>query len=289
MSENGDEVTNAQLLREIINNRNEFKACETRLLYKIEENNKEIKNLKEENNYLKSKVEQLEKISKKKNILVFGLELGNEEEIVEYTVNTLSQLLQININSTNDISNLYQVTTQHTKFIKIEFVSQFIKDKILKNGFKLKNTKLRIVNDLTYKEREDYKILKTYLNEVKTDPNNVCYIRKNQLIVNNVTYTAEELKETGLQEEENLSKSNSAPHTPSTKQRINQETLIQEENIPTKQIETEIHTDTNNINIAAAHSSKFEKGPKIFNKNLLSSIKNQNKLYRTRSNSNSNK
>ena len=53
---------------------------------------------------------------------------------------------------------------------------QIIKDKVVKNCHRITNTNLRIVNVLTYKER-DYKTLKTHLNEAKLNPNNIWYIK----------------------------------------------------------------------------------------------------------------
>lgn len=211
-------VTNNEILNEIIKSRNELKnlieATETRLLLKIEEEKQKINKLTQENESLKLKVEHLERESKKKNLIVFGLNKPSEEITPEFIINEIKQLVDVEINQ-SEISDLYTIGRGQNRPVKIELTNNFRKSLILKNCFKLKGTHIKIANDLTLKQRQEGQILRKHLNLARLDGNNRnCFIRRNKLIVDDISYSPEELEKNETEEDAAHSKPNSAPSTP---------------------------------------------------------------------------
>lgn len=187
------------LKEEIVRNGEEIKlaikASEANLLMKIEELNHRVSSLEVENCHLSNKIETLEILNKKNNIIIFGLdkpELQTPNQICQ----ELKNCLKIDVELT-DLNNAYPLkTTGEGKPIKVEFVSYLKKAEIFKNCKNLKGTGISIANDLTYKQRQENRILRSYLNSVRqTYPEDKTYIRGNKLFINNRAYTVEELEE----------------------------------------------------------------------------------------------
>lgn len=214
MANEWEKVVNI-LKEEITRNRKEIKsaieASESKLLLKIEELNHRINQLESENSTLSEKVEVLEKITKKNNIIVYGLE--NLEDISPTSIcRQLKNLLDVQI-SEADFNNIYRLKTQGKKPLKIEFISYFKKVEVLRNCNKLKNSGVTITNDFTYKQRCYNKILRNHLNKARENPSNQSYIKGNKLYINNRGYTVEELEENEQSHTEDRTV-NSAPSTP---------------------------------------------------------------------------
>ncbi|KAG5900603.1 hypothetical protein JTB14_017458 [Gonioctena quinquepunctata] len=113
-------------------------AAVRQILDEIQKSKDELKNTiiaKVENSALKNKLEILERDNKLNNIVIFfGLNKTNEE----VQANTIADELK--------------------KLLEIELSHQ--KKQILKNAAKLKGTKITISNDLTIKQREDFRTLR---------------------------------------------------------------------------------------------------------------------------------
>ncbi|CAG9817050.1 unnamed protein product [Phaedon cochleariae] len=222
MPDNAATVTNKLILDEIIKTRNELKnsieASEARLLLKLEEANDKINKLELENKILKDKVEYLEREAKRKNLIVFGLQKASDEITPEFICSELEELLDVRVNQ-SEISDLYTIGIGENRPLKIEFVNNFIKSKILKNCSKLKGTNIRIANDLTLKQRQDGQLLRKHLTLARlNDKNSNCFIRRNKLVVDNTSYSPEELEKSDTNEEI-VAKPNSAtpiPEVPNT-------------------------------------------------------------------------
>lgn len=194
--------------------KNIIEASEVRLLLKIEEGNKRITYLEEENRELKAKLEQIERQSKVNNIVIFGLNKPLPEISVEFLCSEIKKLLKVNL-LPSDINNFYPLGKTSGVPLKLELVSYLTKKDILKNTKLLKETGIYIAEDLTVKQRQEIKVLKTYLKEAKESQSYTkCYIRGNKLILNNTKYSLEELTE--LRKTKDESQVNSAPNTPNT-------------------------------------------------------------------------
>lgn len=207
------EVTNRQLLEEIVKTRSDLKnlieASETRLQMKFEILNNRIKTLEKENIKLNDKIEKLERESKKNNLVIFGLVKNSKEVTAASICNHIRQLLDVKLTET-EINNIYTLGKTENSPIKLELISYLKKREILGNCRKLKGTKTYITNDLTEKQREEVKILRTHLHQAKAHTDKKSYIKGNRLFVDNIAYTAEEL----LYNEHPKAKNNSAPLTP---------------------------------------------------------------------------
>lgn len=139
-----------------------------------------------------------ERARRKNNVVVFGLEIG--DQLVNNTISEINRLLELNIQE-QDINNIYYVGKQERKRgIVIEFVSYLKKLSIFKNVKKLKGTKVAIVNDLIPEDRLINKILVKHLKIAKQE-NKQARIRGNLLEIEGKKYTADQLENKGEEDE----------------------------------------------------------------------------------------
>lgn len=214
MSGNDKSLTLKQIHEDILRNRKEIKyqieASETRLLLKIEDLKSAVHKLEKENSELKTEVEKLKRENKKNNLMIFGLKTENKEVNTEYICRQLKSLIDVKLNESH-INDIYPLGKGKNRPVKVEFTSNTIKRNVLKNCFKLKGTNISITNDLTPQQRQEQKTLRKHLVLARQDKKN-CYIKNNQLYVENIIYSVEDLLETEYHEEVKI---NSAPATPS--------------------------------------------------------------------------
>lgn len=184
-----------KLLEEIKRNRTELKhfieASEVKILLKIEELNARVKALEKENEFNKNKIEFIERNLKKNTLLIYGLELEDDYTIEDVCEN-LGQLLEITI-SREDINDCIQLNIPNNP-IKLELISFLKKREIFKNCTKLKGTQIGITNDLTYKQRQENKILKKHLEKARQNKNQKSFIRGNRLVIGEEQFTVEVLE-----------------------------------------------------------------------------------------------
>lgn len=195
MSENEIKNEFNKLFEEIKKNKTDLKhfieASEIRILLKIEEINERVKTLEKENEGLKKKVEYMERDIKKNSILIYGLDL-EEDYTVDHVCTKLRNILEIPLSSL-DIND-YSILNIPKHPLKINFITNIKKREIFKNCKKLKGTNIGISNDLTYNQRQDYKILKEHLKVAREKKEQTAFIRNNKLHIGNDEYTVETLK-----------------------------------------------------------------------------------------------
>lgn len=171
---------------------------------------------------------QLERISRKNNVIVFGLQLDGSNLISE-TIDKLNTLLDLQL-TIKDINDIYRINKRTNSPIKIEFISYLNKKLVLSSTKKLKGTNIYINNDLCKEDQERQKILRMHVNEAKSKGYHA-YIRGGKLIVNNEAISPSKLQpqiesvDTDV-ETEPYALSNSAPSTPNPLRR--QQELIVE-------------------------------------------------------------
>lgn len=171
-----------KLKEEIIKElKNAILDSETRILSKIELVNGKVKKLEEENKELRGRVEYLERGSKKKNLVAFGL-VENREEV-----------------NPDNVCN---------KFSKVN---------VLSNCKKLKGKKITITQDLTKLQQARNKILRDHLKQIRSVSQDNCYIKGEKLYRNNKVYTVEDIIEIG---EDFIQQSNSAPQIPTADENL---------------------------------------------------------------------
>lgn len=213
------EITIDKIYEEILNSRFELKniieASEARVLLKIEELKNKVKTLEEENLSLKIRLEEVDRTKRKNNILLFGLERQAKEVSIEFVTEKIQNLLDIRLKEA-DVNNAYYLGNLENSPLKVELVSFLKKKLILENCKKLKGSDIYISNDLTEKQREEFKRLRQHLSVVKRNSGNHCYIRSNKLYINNKPHTLEELE---ADKEVEKYKPSSAPATPDVSRR----------------------------------------------------------------------
>ncbi|CAH1100259.1 unnamed protein product [Psylliodes chrysocephalus] len=202
--------------------RNSIDAAETRFLVKFGYQNKKIRELEDDNRRIKNNLENLEKQLKNTNVLIFGLGKFQPKPPRREICKVLGELLQTDVTS-EDIKNLYFLGKTEQAPLKIEFGCYCKKMQILKNCERLKGTGIRIGEDLTLKEREELKILKVFLKQEKQKGlYKKCFINKNKLVLDNESYSSEQLLEIYNTDKvssrvSNLSKKSSVPSKESIK------------------------------------------------------------------------
>ncbi|CAH0551830.1 unnamed protein product [Brassicogethes aeneus] len=158
----------------------------------------EVSTLEKENQVLKDKFKKVEHQFKKNNIIVFGCPKDNT---LEKNLLLLQKALGININQ-SDINNIYEIgeeKSEISKPLKIKLISFLKKKEILKNAYKLKelketkNINIFISDDLSKEDQDIQKELRKYLNTAKKNKLKTKIV-KNTLIVEDVSYTLENLK-----------------------------------------------------------------------------------------------
>ena len=166
----------------------EFQQNIATLIEKIENNNKEIQELKKRCVYLERK-------NRKNNVLIFGTQKIPKVDLFKTTVDLIYDLLGIRIKE-EEINNIYTVGKSQNPPIVLEFVSFLKKNSLFHDKEKLKNLKqhgITITNDLCFEDREEQKTLRNHLKEARAQ-NYEATIKNYKLYINNEPYTVEDLK-----------------------------------------------------------------------------------------------
>lgn len=248
MMENiGLDISNTELLKQLVETiktegqqiRRELKKDlqfeNKKIIEKIDTCCKNIKEIEEKLNQLESKCKYFDRKLRKNNILIFGLEISDNVELINVVLEKIRELTDIEITA-KEINNLYTVPLGNKRAVKIEFVSYLKKNLLLKQGYKLKGTNISFAQDLSFEERQERKFLRKHQQIARTK-NYLARIRGNKLVVNNETYSIEQLKQFDVEEDSieiksNISispthnvKPNSAPATPSVSQTFFEDSL----------------------------------------------------------------
>ncbi|KAL3279093.1 hypothetical protein HHI36_016607 [Cryptolaemus montrouzieri] len=144
-----------------------IKASEANILLKLGALQERLEQVEKENSRLKEKLEILERNSKKKSLIVFGLNEEPRDISLGSISETLKSLLKVEIKDT-DISDLYSL-----------------------GGYP----------DLTFRQRGDNKILRKHLMEARAHSSTKSFIKGNILHIGQKSYTIKELKIAQLERE----------------------------------------------------------------------------------------
>lgn len=217
-----------------------------------------ISSLENQSSKLKKRVLQLERKTRKNNIIIFGVS-AEEAFLWETVIGIFKNTLQIEILE-SDINDLYRIgkpNDNNIRPITVEFISYQKKLLVLKNSKKLKGTNIFIAKDLCWEDQEANKVLTIYKNEARRK-GDIAYIKGQSLIVNNVPYTIKQLKENEINFNSPIRKADSAPPTPNPQRRQNQ--LVQEFGLAGKEEEEEVNIENqiieDNINVKLLNQNK---------------------------------
>lgn len=153
---------------------------------KVDVNTKKIQELE-------NKVVQLERKTRRKNIVVFGLEISDQSVIHQETLSKINNLLELNF-VPDDISNIYQLkkSGESAAPIIIELVSQLKKNIIFQNISKLKGSGIAITHDLSYEDRQKHKLLFIHLKKARNQKLSARIVG-DKLEINNKLFTVDQL------------------------------------------------------------------------------------------------
>lgn len=193
----GTELHIARIFEEIKLLRNDLKeglgGLEDKLLLRLEDTQKRVLELEATNITLNRRLEALEKYERKNSIVIFGLKLPQGQSVPELVIAKLNELLETEL-SLSDVDDIYAFGSSDRKTIRVRFISYLKKRNLLKNCGKLKGSDVFVSNDLTYKEREEHRFLKTHQRLAKLE-GKAAFIRGNTLIIEGEPYTAKKLQE----------------------------------------------------------------------------------------------
>lgn len=171
----------------------ELKNSISELTSTLEAANRRIHELEKENKSLQKQLETQNRELKKNNIVIFGLEEEENENLYGKITHFFHDKLKIDTNK-SEIVNAYRFGTSTPRVTVVKFVSYHKKVEITKNGKLLKGTQYAIANDLTKNEQDTQKVLRKHLNKARQQ-NLPTKIVRNKLLIESTLYTAEELKE----------------------------------------------------------------------------------------------
>ena len=152
-----------------------------------------LNSLENENRELKRRLYSVEKIIKRKNLLVYGLPEVNNENTVQIVLEVVKNKLEINLKST-EISDCFRIgkkTDKRDRQILLTLISNLKRSELLTEKRKLKGTSIYINEDLTPEDSERRKVLINKLKEARAQNRNAT-LRGNRLIVDGEFYTAED-------------------------------------------------------------------------------------------------
>lgn len=167
----------------------------------LSETKSDVRELQKQNLDLKKTIHNLDRRSRKNNVIFYGFEnIGaesqsdQENKICEFC----KDYLKVNINS-SDIENCYRLGKNFNKPrpVFVKFCNYKLKSELFKNAKNLKNTNYAISDDLTPSERQDrYKLMKHKATANKM--NLRARVSRNNLIVEDISYSLNELDDPNL-------------------------------------------------------------------------------------------
>lgn len=133
-----------------------------------------------------------ERIIRKNNIIIFGLEINADEDLLQKTLKTLNRYLETDLTA-NDVNDIRRVGKSQQRPVVLEFVSHLRKKSLFKNVKNLKGTGIGIANDLCKEDRERNQVLVKHL-RIARAKDSKANIRGDKLYIQGKPYTAEELQ-----------------------------------------------------------------------------------------------
>lgn len=196
----------------------------TKTLKKIEDCFNRLDQLENKFNNLNKKLIYLDRRLRKNNIIIVGLNIPENSDLIDFVLNKIKDLIDIDL-SAAEINNIELIKIgKHQKAIKLEFISYLKKKLILRNCNKLKGKNIYINDDLGYEDRQDRKVLTKHLKTARSK-GYFAKIQGRTLIVNDDIYNIDQLTQMDISgkspkpdvhssHSHTFQQSNSAPQTP---------------------------------------------------------------------------
>lgn len=179
-----------------------------------------ISKLEEQNQYLQNTVIQLQRKTRKNNLVIFGIS-SIEPNLHKCIIDIFRNTLEVEI-SDLEIRDVYRVgpSDKNLQPVIVQFNSYEKKLLVQKNANKLKGKNIAISQDQCYEDRTTHKILIRHLKQARSEGIQA-YIKGDKIIIGNETYTADDLEKCGYKQpiSTEKNKSDSAPSTPEPQSR----------------------------------------------------------------------
>ena len=91
----------------------EIKSENARILDILEQQNEKIKELETKYNHLEQKYLTLERQTRKNNVVIFGLQVNEQDNLLQLVIQKFEELLQVKL-SELDLNNVYQIKNEQT-------------------------------------------------------------------------------------------------------------------------------------------------------------------------------
>lgn len=231
------------LLKTVVQQNKEIKEEISLFRTHIETINKEIIDLKSDNEKLRaenrlilSKVNHIDRQSRANNLIFYNIQENNTQKLEELVADVVVNKLKVNI-EINDISNVYRIgkrgslVDSPTKPILVKFTSSLMKREILRKAVNLKGTYIAIAEDLIPEDREQRKLIYSHYKAAKLK-NYPAKLYKNKVVINGVDYYYEDLKEQNTAaydipvETQSHRRSSSLPATPNPTHKSTEATYL---------------------------------------------------------------
>lgn len=199
MSENdSNELTNTEVftkLRNVIKDsieelKVEFSRHISQLTTQLESAEAKIKQLNEENKILLKQQNELRREIKKNNLIIFGLKETENEDLFKEVQSLIRDYINVNLDK-NEINQIYRFGKGRNICLKL--VSFNKKIEIIKQAYLLKDSGISIAHELSEEDREAQKILRKHMKDARNQ-NKEATIKNNKLIVDNISFTVQELQ-----------------------------------------------------------------------------------------------
>lgn len=131
---------------------------------------------------------------RKNNIILFGLDECSLDTLTNSTFLVLNDLLVLELPShaLNNIYRLGSVSQGKSRPILIEFISYIKKQLVMKNAFKLKNSRYTISHDLSPSAKAIHTNLLTHMREARSQSLNPKLVG-DKLLINGQLFTLNQL------------------------------------------------------------------------------------------------
>ncbi|KAL3275204.1 hypothetical protein HHI36_019973 [Cryptolaemus montrouzieri] len=142
---------------------------------------KRVKDVEIENRELRDRIERLERESKQKNIIIFGLDKEASDISSELVYETLKSSLKIDLSGA-DIADVHPKGRNKNSPVKVELSLVSKKLQIPSKGIELKGNNISISRELTSQQRENLKTLREHLVIARKDPSKKSFIKGHNLV-----------------------------------------------------------------------------------------------------------
>lgn len=148
---------------------------------------------------VESRVENFEKIiikherlARRNNVIIYGLPVDEKGNLADSVINSLNKFLKLNL-TVNDCNDIYSLSKKHNSPIKVEFLSNLKKKKVLKAKSNLIGSSIYINQDHCKSDYENSKELRRHIKRAK-ELGYKAVIKNGKLVVNGEEFSVDRLR-----------------------------------------------------------------------------------------------